>query len=69
MVHLARRAHAPEAADQRWIEEEAESAAALARQAKDAGVSRLVLLSSIKVLGERTPERPFSAASGAGAGG
>ncbi len=62
VVHLAGRAHAPEAADPRWIEAEAGTAAALARHAKDAGVSRLVLLSSIKVLGERTPERPFSAA-------
>jgi nucleoside-diphosphate-sugar epimerase len=61
VVHLAGRAHAPAASDPHWIEAEAAAAAALARQATDAGVSRLVLLSSIKVMGERTPERPFSA--------
>jgi nucleoside-diphosphate-sugar epimerase len=61
VVHLAGRAHAPPAADPGWIEAEAAAAATLARAAKAAGVRRLVLLSSIKVMGERTPARPFSA--------
>ena len=39
-----------------------EGSLALARQARDAGVKRLVLLSSIKVNGEQTaPGRPFTA--------
>ena len=59
LVHVASRAHAPAGDEQRWSAADAEAAAALARAAKKAGVARLVLLSSIKVLGERTPERPF----------
>lgn len=61
VVHLAGRAHAPATPDERWIEGEALAAAALAREARGAGVGRVVLLSSIKVLGERTPDRPFRA--------
>jgi len=61
VVHLASRAHAPERDEQRWIESEAAAGAALARQAKSAGVQRLVLLSSIKVMGERTQDLPFRA--------
>jgi len=61
VVHLASRAHAPASEEQRWIEDEAAAAGALARQAKSAGVARLVLLSSIKVLGERTQDLPFRA--------
>jgi len=61
VVHLASGAHAPVADEQRWIERDAAAAAALARQALSAGVSRVVLLSSIKVLGERTTGLPFRA--------
>ena len=61
VVHLASRAHAPASGEQRWIEDEAAVARRLARQAKSAGVTRLVLLSSIKVLGERTQDLPFRA--------
>ncbi len=61
VVHLASRAHAPTRDEQRWIESEAEAGGSLARQAKNAGVARLVLLSSIKVLGERTQDLPFGA--------
>lgn len=61
VVHLASRAHAPIADAQRFIEGEAAAAAALARAAAAAGVRRLVLLSSIKVLGEATGDLPFRA--------
>jgi UDP-N-acetyl-alpha-D-quinovosamine dehydrogenase len=60
VVHLASRAHAP-AQGAGWIEAEAATAAALARAAAAAGIGRIVLLSSIKVLGEATPDRPFRA--------
>jgi UDP-4-keto-D-QuiNAc 4-reductase len=61
VVHLASRAHAPARDEQRWIESEAAAGASLARQARSAGLDRLVLLSSIKVLGERTQDLPFRA--------
>jgi nucleoside-diphosphate-sugar epimerase len=61
VVHLAGRAHRPAADDQQWIEGEAATAAHLARAAAAAGVERMVLMSSIKVLGERTPDLPFRA--------
>lgn len=61
VVHLASRAHAPVADAQRFIESEAATASALARAAAAAGVARLVLMSSIKVLGEATPDLPFRA--------
>jgi UDP-N-acetyl-alpha-D-quinovosamine dehydrogenase len=61
MVHLASRAHAPVADAQLFIESEAAAAAALARAAAAGGVRRLVLLSSIKVLGEATAGLPFRA--------
>ena len=61
LVHLASRAHAPVADAQRFVEGEAATAAALARAATAAGVHRLVLLSSIKVLGEATLDLPFRA--------
>ena len=64
VVHLASRAHAPVAAaeEARWIAAEAQTAAALARAARSAGVERLVFLSSIKVQGEATAAAPFRAA-------
>ena len=61
VVHLASRAHAPLADEQRWIESEAAGAAALARAAVAAGVSRILLVSSVKVMGETTPDLPFRA--------
>jgi nucleoside-diphosphate-sugar epimerase len=61
VVHLASCAHAPPGADQGWIERDAAAAVQLARAAGRAGVERLVLLSSIKVLGEATDGVPFRA--------
>jgi nucleoside-diphosphate-sugar epimerase len=61
VVHLASRAHVPASEEQHWIEAEAATAAALARAAAEAGVPRLVLMSSIKVLGDATPGRAFRA--------
>lgn len=61
VVHLASRAHAPPEPGERWVEAEAATAAALAAAARRAGVAQLVLMSSIKVHGEATGERPFRA--------
>ncbi|HEX9103329.1 MAG TPA: NAD-dependent epimerase/dehydratase family protein, partial [Polyangia bacterium] len=61
VVHLASRAHATPGAAQDWIEDDAAAAAQLARAAGRAGVERLVLMSSIKVLGEATDGVPFRA--------
>ena len=61
VVHLASRAHAPLGADLGWIEGDAAAAAQLARDAGRAGIERLVLVSSIKVLGEATDGVPFRA--------
>jgi nucleoside-diphosphate-sugar epimerase len=61
VVHLAGRAHRPAGGDQQWIEGEAAAAANLARAAAAAGVERIVLMSSIKVLGECTLDLPFRA--------
>jgi len=61
VVHLASRAHAPPGADQEWIEGEAAAAAQFVRAAGRAGVERVVLVSSIKVLGEATDGVPFRA--------
>jgi nucleoside-diphosphate-sugar epimerase len=61
VLHLASRAHAPVADAQRFIESEAATAAALARAVAAAGIPRLVLLSSIKVMGEATQDLPFRA--------
>jgi nucleoside-diphosphate-sugar epimerase len=64
VVHLAARTHVmretasdPEAAFRRSNVTATES---LARQAAAVGVRRLVLLSSVKVNGERTADRPFT---------
>jgi len=62
VVHLASRAHAPPG-DAAWLATERDTAAAIAAAATVAGVERTILLSSIKVLGETTTDRPFSAAS------
>jgi len=62
VVHLASRAHAP-AGDAGWLAAEQATAAAIASAAAGAGLERTILLSSIKVLGETTEGRPFSAAS------
>lgn len=61
VVHLAGRAHAPLGAAHDWIEGEAAAAAQLARAAGRASVERLVLVSSIKVLGEATDGVPLRA--------
>ncbi|MDE2513190.1 MAG: NAD-dependent epimerase/dehydratase family protein, partial [Alphaproteobacteria bacterium] len=62
VVHLASRAHVP-AGDAAWFAAERDTAAAIASAAAAAGVQRTILLSSIKVLGETTTDRPFSATS------
>src|SRR5215469_5823487 len=62
VVHLASRAHAPPG-DAAWLASERDTAAAIAAAAAAAGIARTILLSSIKVLGETTTERPFSATS------
>ena len=62
VIHLASRAHAPPG-DAAWLATERDTAAAIAAAATVAGVERTILLSSIKVLGETTTGRPFSATS------
>lgn len=60
VVHLATRAHRPPNPAAAALE--AEAAAALARAAAAVGVSRLVHISSIRAMGERTaPGTPFRA--------
>jgi nucleoside-diphosphate-sugar epimerase len=61
VVHLASRAHAPLGDEQGWIESEAAAGAQLMRAAAAAKVARVLLMSSIKVLGERTDDFPFRA--------
>jgi len=62
VIHLASRAHMPPG-DAAWLAAERDTAAAIADAATAAGVERTILVSSIKVLGETTTERPFSATS------
>jgi nucleoside-diphosphate-sugar epimerase len=58
VIHLAQRAHA--VPDPAALAAEPETVAALARAAAAGGVKRLVLLSSVKAMGEATaPGRPF----------
>ncbi|HEV2185816.1 MAG TPA: NAD-dependent epimerase/dehydratase family protein [Stellaceae bacterium] len=58
VIHLAQRAHA--GPDAKTLAEEPEATATLAHAAAAAGAKRLVLLSSIKAMGETTePHRPF----------
>ena len=61
VIHLAGIAHQPigEDAAPRYHAVNVEGTAALARAAAAHGVRRLLFLSSVKVNGEETPERPF----------
>lgn len=62
VIHLAARAHAPAAEDEEaWIAAESAAAAGLARAAREVGMERLVLVSSIKAHGEVTGPSPFRA--------
>jgi nucleoside-diphosphate-sugar epimerase len=61
VVHLASRAHAEPGPGEDWIETEAATAQALAAAARQAGIERIVLLSSIKAHGEANGARPFRA--------
>ncbi len=62
VVHLASRAHAPKtAAEDGSMASDAAAAAQLMRAAGRAGIERVVLMSSIKVLGDRTGDVPFRA--------
>jgi UDP-glucose 4-epimerase len=64
VVHLAARAHVlgdPAANAHLYREVNAAGTLNLASQAASAGVRRFILLSSVKVNGESTRERPFSA--------
>jgi nucleoside-diphosphate-sugar epimerase len=65
VIHLAARAHvlggAPESSDL-YMRTNALGTLNLARQAAAAGIRRFVFLSSVKVNGEATIERPFSPA-------
>jgi nucleoside-diphosphate-sugar epimerase len=63
-IHLASRAHAPPG-QAGWIERDAGLAARVARGAAASGAEQLVLMSSIKVLGEPTDEIPFRAGQSA----
>jgi UDP-N-acetyl-alpha-D-quinovosamine dehydrogenase len=61
VVHLAARAHQPSGTSRAWAETEAAAAASLAAAAARAGLRQVVLVSSVKALGERTAEAPFRA--------
>jgi nucleoside-diphosphate-sugar epimerase len=63
LVYLASRAHAalPAAAIEAWIAAEAATVAACARAAAAGGIDRIILMSSIKVLGEATEATAFTA--------
>lgn len=60
LIHLASRAHVAIATDD-LIEREAKAAAHLARAALAAGIGHIILVSSIKVMGEWTGAKPFRA--------
>lgn len=66
VVHLAARAHRSDGSSDAVLDEyrriNRDATIALAAAAAAAGVRRFVFLSSIGVLGERTTERPFTAA-------
>lgn len=65
IVHAAGIAHLPPglgADDERYLQVNAHATGQLAAAAARAGARRLVFLSSIKVNGERTEQRPFRAA-------
>jgi nucleoside-diphosphate-sugar epimerase len=61
VVHLASRAHAPVGSDLSWIDDQAATASALGRAARNAGIERVVFLSSIKVNGENSGNSPYRA--------
>ena len=62
VIHLASRAHAPLSGDpDPWIAGELAAARHLASEAIAAGVTQMILLSSIKVHGETTAATPFRA--------
>ena len=65
IVHLANIAHVMhgEVAPERYRQVNVEGSRNLARQAAAVGVKRLVYLSSVKVLGERTTAAPFDETS------
>jgi nucleoside-diphosphate-sugar epimerase len=67
VVHLASRAHAPPG-DVGWIERDAALAARLARAAAALGVERVLLMSSVKVLGDSSADEPFRAGQSAAPG-
>lgn len=60
VVHLASRAHAP-AEGEAWIAQEEQTARNLVLAARCAGIERVVLMSSIKVLGESSGAVPWRA--------
>jgi nucleoside-diphosphate-sugar epimerase len=66
VVHLAARVHVMHESAMEGLREHrrvnTEGTAALARAAARAGVQRFVYLSTIKVNGERTPDKPFTEA-------
>lgn len=64
VVHTAARVHQVRESPANsglYMETNARGTQQLARMAAEAGVTRFVFLSSIKVNGEQTPERPFTA--------
>ncbi|MCM5572385.1 NAD-dependent epimerase/dehydratase family protein [Burkholderiaceae bacterium FT117] len=65
VIHLAARVHRlaedPQAARSAYLRENRDATLALARAAADAGVARLVFVSTIKVCGEATTNLPFDA--------
>jgi nucleoside-diphosphate-sugar epimerase len=63
VVHLAARVHRMQISDeQAYLEENVGVTERLVAHARDAGVAHFVFVSSIKVNGERTTLRPFTAA-------
>jgi UDP-glucose 4-epimerase len=62
VIHLAARVHAvPAATDAEYLHDNAEKTRLLAQCAADAGARAFVFLSTIKVNGEETSSRPFTA--------
>jgi nucleoside-diphosphate-sugar epimerase len=59
--HLAARVHEHGGDESRWIADNVDKTEALARAAARGGAVRLVFASTLKVHGEETIERPFSA--------
>ena len=61
IYHLAARVHEASSTAEQFESDNVAKTAALARAAAAAGARRLVFLSTIKVNGEETPDRPFTA--------